>query len=72
MIPSRASRSSLRDYDQQLYATRHLNESFSASIKQFRATGTRYETIAGNFLGAVQLVASVVWLNRRQTVVGKS
>jgi transposase len=32
-------------------------------IKQFRAIATRYEKTARNFLAAVQLVASVVWLN---------
>ena len=29
----------------------------------FRTIATRYEKTAGNFLAAVQLVASVVWLN---------
>jgi transposase len=32
-------------------------------IKQFRAIATRYDKTARNFLAAVQLVASVVWLN---------
>jgi transposase len=36
---------------------------FFAKIKQFRAIATRCETTARNFLAAVQLVASVVWLN---------
>jgi transposase len=56
-------RSSLRDYDRPLYGERHLVESFFAKIKQFRAIATRYEKTARNFLAAVQLVASVVWLN---------
>jgi transposase len=34
-----------------------------AKIKQFRAIATRYEKTARNFLAAVHLVASVVWLN---------
>ena len=46
-----------------LYAARHLIENFFAKIKQFRAIATRYEKTARNFLAAVQLVASVVWLN---------
>ena len=46
-----------------LYAARHLIENFFARTKQFRAIATRYERTARNFLAAVQLVASVVWLN---------
>ena len=63
VIPPRANRSSPRDYDRELYAARHLIENFFAKIKQFRAIATRYEKTARNFLAAVQLVASVVWLN---------
>jgi transposase len=63
VIPPRANRCSPRDYDRQLYAARHLIENFLAKIKQFRAIATRYEKTARNFLAAVQLVASVVWLN---------
>jgi len=64
VIPPRTSRSSPRDCDRQLYGARHLIESFLGKIKQFRAIATRYEKTARNFLGAVQLVASIVWLNR--------
>jgi len=63
VIPPRVNRSSPRDYDRGLYAARHLIENFFAKIKQFRAIATRYEKTARNFLAAVQLVASVVWLN---------
>jgi len=62
VIPPRANRSSLRDYDRQLYGERHLIENFFAKIKQFRAIATRYEKTARNFLAAVHLVASVIWL----------
>ena len=63
VIPPRTNRSALRDYDRELYAARHLIENFFARIKQFRAIATRYEKTARNFLAAIQLVASVVWLN---------
>jgi transposase len=36
---------------------------FFGKIRQFRAIATRYEKTARNFLAAVQLVDSVVWLN---------
>jgi len=63
VIPPRANRSAPRDYDRELYAARHLIENFFAKIKQFRAIATRYEKTARNFLAAVHLVASVIWLN---------
>ena len=64
MIPPRSNRSSPRDYDRELYTARHLIENFFAKIKQVpRAIATRYEKTARNYLAAVQLVASVVWLN---------
>ena len=63
VIPPRTNRSSPRDYDRELYRARHLIENFFARIKQFRAIATRYEKTARNFLAALQLVASVVWLN---------
>jgi transposase len=63
VIPPRTNRFSPRDYDRELYAVRHLIENFFAKIKQFRAIATRYEKTARNFLAAVHLVASVIWLN---------
>jgi transposase len=44
-------------------ASARPTENFFAKIKRFRAIATRYEKTARNFLAAVQLVASVVWLN---------
>jgi len=63
VIPPRTNRSLPRDYDRELYAARHLIENFFAKIKQFRAIATRYEKTARNFLAAVHLIASMVWLN---------
>jgi transposase len=63
VIPPRSNRSSPRDYDRELYAARHLIENFFAKIKQFRAIATRYDKTARNFLTAVHLVLSVIWLN---------
>ena len=63
VIPPRANRTSPRHYDRELYGERYLIENFSAKIKQYRAIATRYEKTARNFLAAVHLVASVIWLN---------
>jgi transposase len=63
VIPPKANRKSPRSYDRHLYKARHLIENFFAKLKQFRAIATRYDKTARNFLAAVHLVASVVWLN---------
>jgi transposase len=52
-----------RKFDRHLYAARHLVENFFARLGQFRAIATRYDKTARNFLAAVHLAASVIWLN---------
>ncbi|NGZ03259.1 MAG: IS5/IS1182 family transposase, partial [Nitrospira sp. WS238] len=42
---------------------RHLIENFFAKLKQYRAIATRYDKTVRNFLGAIHLAASVIWLN---------
>ena len=49
--------------DRHLYKARHLIENFFARLKQDRAIATRYDKTARNFLGAIYLAASVIWLN---------
>lgn len=63
VIPPKANRASPRSFDRHIYKARHLIENFFARIKQFRAVATRYDKTARNFLAAVHLVASTVWLN---------
>ncbi len=63
VIPPRRSRIEQRDYDRELYAARHLIEHFFCQLKQYRAIATRYDKTARNFLAAIYLAASVVWLN---------
>lgn len=63
VIPPRANRKSPRPYDQHLYEARHLIENFFCKLKQFRAIATRYDKTAQNFLAAVYLAASIIWLN---------
>ena len=38
-------------------------ENFFAKLKQYRAIATCYDKLAVNFLGAIYLAASVIWLN---------
>lgn len=63
VIPSKSNRKEPRDLDKHIYAARHLIENFFARLKQFRAIATRYDKTARNFLAAVYLAASVIWLN---------
>jgi len=63
VIPAKANRREPRLLDTDIYGARHLIENFFGKIKQFRAIATRYDKTARNFLAAVQLVASIVWLN---------
>ena len=62
VIPSRSTSKQPREYDRHLYKERHLVENFFARLKQYRAIATRYDKTARNFLGAIYLVGSMVWL----------
>jgi transposase len=63
VIPPKANRKVARTYDRDLYKARHLIENFFAKLKQFRAIATRYDKTARNFLAAIHLTASAIWLN---------
>lgn len=63
VIPPKKNRKEQRDYDKELYKARHLVENFFCRLKQYRAIATRYDKTARNFLAAVYLASTVVWLN---------
>jgi transposase len=63
VIPPKSNRKTQRQYDKELYKARHLIENLFAKLKQYRAIATRYDKTAKNFLGAIHLAASVIWLN---------
>lgn len=62
IIPYKNNRITPGEYDKDTYKARHLIENFFAKLKQYRAIATRYDKTARNFLGAIYLAASVVWL----------
>ena len=62
VIPPRSNRHTLRTYDRVVYKARYLIENFFAKLKQFRCIATRYDKTARNFLAALHLAASVIWL----------
>jgi transposase len=63
VIPPKANRREPREFDRDIYKARHLIENFFAKLKQFRALATRYDKTKCNFLAAIHLAASVIWLN---------
>jgi transposase len=63
VIPPKTNRKLQREYDKDLYKARHLIENFFAKLKLFRCIATRYDKTARNFLAAIHLAASVIWLN---------
>lgn len=63
VIPSKSNRKEAKSYDKELYKARHLIENFFAKLKQYRAIATRYDKTDRNFLGAIYLAASIIWLN---------
>ncbi len=60
VIPSKANRIVIHDFDRDLYKARHLIENFFAKLKQFRAIATRYDKTARNFLAGVHLAAAAI------------
>ena len=62
VIPPKTNRKQQRLYDKELYKARHLIENFFAKLKLFRAIATRYDKTARNFLAAIHLAASTIWL----------
>ena len=62
VIPSRINRLQQRTYDVHLYKERHLVECFINKIKHFRRVFSRFEKLAGRYLGFVKLAATLVWL----------
>jgi transposase len=63
VIPPKSNRRKPCTYDREIYKARHLIENFFAKLKQFRAIATRYDKTARNFLAAIHLSASIIWLN---------
>jgi transposase len=63
VMPSKSNAIDQRDYDQHLYKARHLIENFFAKLKQYRGIATRYDKLAQNFLSAIYLASTMIWLN---------
>lgn len=62
VIPPRKHRCQPRSYDETAYKNRWGIEAWFAKLKQWRRIATRYDKLAANFLGFVQLAAIMAWL----------
>jgi len=62
VIPPRANRIKLRDYDKIIYKERNLVERLFNRLKQFRRIATRFEKIQINFEALIYLASSYLWL----------
>ena len=61
-IPTCRDRKVQRSVDHLIYRQRNLIERFFNKLKHFRRIATRYDKTARNFLAAIHLAASTIWL----------
>jgi transposase len=61
-IPSCSRRIVKRSVDPTVYRKRNLVERFFCKLKQFRRVATRFDKLARNFLAAVLLASTRLWL----------
>ena len=62
VIPSKANRTQLEDYDEHLYKERHLVECFINKIKHFRRLFSRFDKLASRYFGFLSFASALVWL----------
>ena len=63
VIPPRKSLKILRNYDRELYKTRHLVENAFLRLKRWRGIAARYARQSASFLAAVQIRCISLWAN---------
>lgn len=63
VVPSKSNRKRTGAYDEARCAARHLVESLFEKKRRYRAIATYSDKTAAAFIGAIQLAASVIWLN---------
>lgn len=61
-IPSTSQRTVRRSVDMAIYRQRNLVERYFCKLKQFRRVATRFDKLARNFLAAVLLASTRLWL----------
>jgi transposase len=66
-IPTCRDRKVQRSIDRDLYRHRNLVERFFNKLKHFRRIATRYDKTARNFLAAVLIAATRLWMRFEST-----
>ena len=66
-IPTQKDRKAQRSVDPALYRHRNLVERFFNKLKHFRGIATRYHKLARNFLAAIALAASRLWIKHYES-----
>ena len=66
-IPTCRDRKVQRSIDRDLYRHRNLIERFFNKLKHFRRVATRYDKTARNFLAAVLIASTRLWLRFEST-----
>lgn len=61
-IPTQKDRKVQRSIDPTLYRQRNLIERYFCKLKHFRRVATRFDKLARNFLAAVTLASTRLWL----------
>ena len=62
VIPPRKNRLQQRHYAAHLYRERHLIECFINKIKHYRRIFSRFEKLAGRYLGFLRFASVLIWL----------
>lgn len=66
-IPTQRDRKVQRSVDPALYRQRNLVERFFNKLKHFRKIATRYEKSARNYLAAVLMASSRLWMRHYES-----
>ncbi len=61
VVPRRKTTASWRTFDANLYKDRNAIERFFSKIKHFRRIATRYDKLARNYFGFLNLVCALKW-----------
>lgn len=68
-IPSTARRRVCRSVPPDIYRKRNLVERFFCKLKQFRRIATRFDKLARNYLAALHLAATRIWLRQVESTL---
>ena len=66
-IPSQSNVRVRRSVDPAIYRQRNLVERFFNKLKHFRAIATRYNKLARNFMAAIALASTRLWLSHYES-----